>query len=94
MNTTTRTLDAGPLDATRRGYLADLYLPSIARQWCAANRLHDLAMRVKPGPDQQAVIEGYSAVTVNLNDTIRSAANVGGLPLIWDGSSAFQGGAV
>lgn len=93
MSTTTHTLDAGPVDATRRAYLADLYLPSIARERGTANRLHDLAMRLAPGPDQQAVVEGYSVVTVSLNDTIKSAANVGGLPLIWEGSKALQGGA-
>lgn len=90
--TTTSTLAAGPANTTRRGYLADAWLPSYRRECIAADRLRHLAGKIKDGPDKDALWAGYCAVLNESRETVKHATQVGGLPLLWDGSTALKGG--
>jgi len=93
MSTLNLVLDAGPANPTRRGYLAETYLPTYRNQLDATDRLRKLAWKRKPGPDQDALYIGYCAALRDLENLLANAAQIGGLPLMWEGSKALQGGA-
>lgn len=83
-------LTAGPVNPTRRGYLAETWLPSYRAELDSTDRLRHLAWKRKPGPDQDALYAGYCAVMRDLEQTVKDAARVGGLPLMWEGSKALK----
>ncbi|SFE88344.1 hypothetical protein [Paracidovorax wautersii] len=91
MTSTTATLYAGPTYATYRHSLAETWLPAFRQECANADRLLQLALKRKNGPDKEALFAGHFAVLLELARTVQTVTNLGGLPLLWEGSAALKG---